>query len=167
MISSKELIERTGISRATLNNYISMGILERPNVLSAVDGEPGVARLGFFPDSAVETILYVKQLKSEGMSMSAIAQKLTTTTDTRSKDEGVAPVSEGKKSPVLDKKGFETESPSNLHVDISVDNIPGPAFMVNNNFELTWWNDEATDTFLSFTTSPIEISQRETFFIYC
>ena len=30
MITSKEIIEQTGISRATLNNYIKMGILPKP-----------------------------------------------------------------------------------------------------------------------------------------
>mgnify|MGYP000117776021 CR=1 FL=1 len=143
MISSKELMEQTGISRATLNNYISMGILQRPNVLSAVEGEPGVPRLGFFPDNAFETLLQVKQLKSEGMSMSKIAEKLSDGNTSSKK----ATTSDNSNVSSLDKKGFETKSPTNLSVDISVDNIPGPAFMVNNNFELTWWNDKAADTF--------------------
>ena len=31
-----------------------------------------------------------------------------------------------------------------LSVELSVESIPGPAYMVNNNFELIWWNDEAS-----------------------
>lgn len=141
MISSKELMERAGISRATLNNYISMGILERPNVLSAVEREPGVPRLGFFPENALEKIDQVKRLKSEGMSMSEIAEQMS------SPENLVQNHSEKTASSKSGRRGFETESPSDLSVALSVDNIPGPAFMLNNNFELTWWNQHAEETF--------------------
>lgn len=137
MISSKELMERAGISRATLNNYISMGILERPNVLSAVEGEAGVPRLGFFPESALSRIGKVKQLKSQGISMAEIAEKLSSepSSDTVEQES------------TAERRGFETKNPNKLSVELSVNNIPGPAFMLNNNFELTWWNEHAADTF--------------------
>jgi adenylate cyclase len=148
MISSKEVMERAGISRATLNNYIGLGILKRPNVLSAVEGEPGVPRLGFFPESALTTIEKVKQLKSEGNSMSEIADMLSRVEDSEPADLLNTGSTEAKATPKsAERRGFETESPTSLSVALSVDNIPGPAFMLNNNFELTWWNEYAEDTF--------------------
>ena len=56
MITSKELLERTGISRATLNNYISLGILERPRVLPSSRADTEAPRIGFFPEQAVTVI---------------------------------------------------------------------------------------------------------------
>jgi len=37
LISSKEILDQTGISRATLNNYIRVGILPRPLVQRPLD----------------------------------------------------------------------------------------------------------------------------------
>lgn len=34
-----------------------------------------------------------------------------------------------------------------LSFDGSIDDLPGPAYMVNNNFELIWWNKNATSSF--------------------
>lgn len=31
-------------------------------------------------------------------------------------------------------------------MELSIDNFPGPAYMVDNNFELMWWNDDAVTT---------------------
>ena len=38
LISSKEVLEKSGISRATLNNYIKMGIIPKPIVQSPKEG---------------------------------------------------------------------------------------------------------------------------------
>ena len=117
-----------------------MGILERPHVLSAVEGEPGVPRLGFFPESALDRIKQVKQLKSDGLSMADIAEQLSSNSKSTSAEASRADDSGS-------TRGFEAENPSNMSVALSLDNIPGPAFMLNNNFELTWWNEHAADTF--------------------
>ncbi|MCX5840781.1 MAG: hypothetical protein NTY16_04860 [Deltaproteobacteria bacterium] len=75
-ITSLELIEKTGISRATLNNYIKMDILPRPVVKKPVDPKVRAKRLGYFPESALATIDQIKRLKQDGCSMSMIMEKL-------------------------------------------------------------------------------------------
>ena len=73
LISSKNLLEKTGVSRATLNNYIKMGILPRPIVLSVDKGK--VRKIGYFPREAVQRVEIVKILKREGHPMQAIAER--------------------------------------------------------------------------------------------
>jgi len=75
MISSKELMDREGISRATLNNYIKLGILPSPVVQKPVDGMKGTKRIGYFPRAVVERLAMVKTLKKEGNTIDMIAQR--------------------------------------------------------------------------------------------
>ena len=72
MISSKEVMSRTGISRATLNNYIGMDLIPSPSVRPPE--EPGgPTKIGFFPEWVVERIEKIQQLKGQGMRMAQIA----------------------------------------------------------------------------------------------
>ena len=57
LITSKEIIEKTGISRATLNNYIKMGLLPKPIVRRPGPEQKGVKQIGYFPASVLERIL--------------------------------------------------------------------------------------------------------------
>ena len=72
MISSKELLDITGISRATLNNYVQLGVLPRPEVL-VPEGAESVRALGYFPDDALDKIHAVQKLKARGLAMPKIA----------------------------------------------------------------------------------------------
>lgn len=74
MLSSKEILERTGISRATLNNYIAAGLVIRPEVLPPGPQDGGAPRLGYFPDDTVERIETIQRLKGEGWSLARILQ---------------------------------------------------------------------------------------------
>lgn len=178
MISSKELMEKCDISRATLNNYIGMGIVDRPDVVSIVEGDSAIPRLGFFPDNTVEIINEVKRLKTEGMSMKEIASHFHSSrqgqpTGEQTTDVEVSPTEDGfddidshfgNKDQEQATEGFITSTPQNLSVEISLDNLPGPAFMVNNNFELTWWNNEAKDKFFDLdSVADHEIEARNIF----
>jgi class 3 adenylate cyclase len=72
MISSKEVMARTGISRATLNNYIGLNLIPSPAVRPPE--EPGgPTKIGYFPEWVVDRIEKIHQLKSQGMRMSQIA----------------------------------------------------------------------------------------------
>ena len=160
MISSKDILDKTGISRATLNNYISMGLLERPKVLSATRGDANTPRLGFFPDEALDVIFRVQSLKAAGCSMADIRDKIAQEehasaefapqdlTNPEEPATAISPTAASESStPSKEVAAFEQEHPSALSVDIGVDSLPGPAYMVNNDFELTWWNQEAESTF--------------------
>ncbi len=74
MYSSKEVLERTGISRATLNNYISSGIVPRPDVLAPESADTTARRIGYFPVEVVQRIEEIQRLKREGWSLDRITE---------------------------------------------------------------------------------------------
>lgn len=77
MLTSKEIIERTGISRATLNNYIAAGLVARPDVLPPGPEHGDAPRIGYFPDDTLARIETIQRLKREGWTMSRIAEHLS------------------------------------------------------------------------------------------
>ena len=77
MLTSKEIIERTGISRATLNNYIASGLVPRPQVLPPGPEHGAAPRIGYFPDDTIERVEAIQRLKREGWSIARIAEHLT------------------------------------------------------------------------------------------
>ena len=84
MISSKTLLKLSGISRATLNNYIKNGLLPRPIIETGDRTKSVSSRLGFFPESSIETIKQIQECKEASMTMSEIINVLGA-----SKDESV------------------------------------------------------------------------------
>ena len=87
LITSKEILDKTGISRATLNNYIKMGILPKPIVRRPGPEQKGIKQIGFFPASVLDSILKVKLLKQQGKSMEEIAFHFHDNASTDNKDE--------------------------------------------------------------------------------
>jgi DNA-binding transcriptional MerR regulator len=77
MITSKEVLDKTGISRATLNNYIKMGILPKPVVRKPQSGLGSVKQIGYFPVDVLNKISAVQQYKRQGYSMEKIAERLS------------------------------------------------------------------------------------------
>jgi class 3 adenylate cyclase/DNA-binding transcriptional MerR regulator len=75
-VTSKDIMEKTGISRATLNNYIKMGLLPKPIVASGEKRHKGVKQIGFFPEEVLARIQDIKKMKHEGMSMDSIIERL-------------------------------------------------------------------------------------------
>ncbi|MCG8413392.1 MAG: MerR family transcriptional regulator, partial [Pseudomonadales bacterium] len=141
MLNSKQLIEITGISRATLNNYVALGILPNPVVMSPVDGEGRATRLGYFEDDAVDCIREVQELKKAGYSMQEIAEKIS----------GKSPSPDSSADDLPDQLSSVggQGSLTALSIEATIDNFPGPAYMVNNNFELIWWNEKSASSFFS------------------
>jgi class 3 adenylate cyclase len=74
MLTSKDILEQTGISRATLNNYISAGLIGRPEVLPPAPQDGGAPRIGYFPDDTVERVETIQRLKREGWSLGRIVE---------------------------------------------------------------------------------------------
>jgi len=75
-ISSIDIINKTGISRATLNNYIKMNILPRPHVKKPEEVSVRARMLGYFPKSVIDVIEQIKILKGQGYTIKAILEKL-------------------------------------------------------------------------------------------
>ncbi|MGD8985825.1 MAG: MerR family transcriptional regulator [Desulfobacteraceae bacterium] len=123
LISSKDLLEKTGISRATLNNYIKVGIIPRPIVLGPSKGMRKVSRIGYFPRAAVERVEIVKVLKREGHSMQDIAKRFRNLPETQPLDR------------ITEVSGEQPE--------LTLEDISSPAYLINYNFEIEWINREA------------------------
>jgi class 3 adenylate cyclase len=77
LLTSKEVLEKTGISRATLNNYISCGIVRRPEVLPPEPSDGAAPRIGYFPSETIARIEEIQRLKREGWSITRITQHFT------------------------------------------------------------------------------------------
>jgi hypothetical protein len=74
MLTSKDILEQTGLSRATLNNYIAAGLIGRPEVLPPGPQDGDAPRIGYFPDDTVERIETIQRLKREGWSLGRIVE---------------------------------------------------------------------------------------------
>jgi adenylate cyclase len=132
-ISSKELIAKTGISRATLNNYISLNLIPSPTVRKPE--EPGgPTKIGYFPIWVLERIERIQEMKASGIRMAEIALHFT--------DEDVG----------------EKESPREGVVDFSYQSIEGivfPAILVNSRWEIIWINQSAEREFFQESVREI------------
>lgn len=173
MLTSFEVIEAANISRATLNNYISQGLLPRPLVKNPEPGTPTSARqIGYFPEEVLIRLERISELKKEGYAMAEIASqleaegfevplKMATPQDTGKSYESIAGPTEEDITPGSNNVPRTVmPSKSNL-LRLTVDHIPYPAYMVNYNFEITWFNEEARSELLgSFEHLPADIKER-------
>jgi class 3 adenylate cyclase/DNA-binding transcriptional MerR regulator len=172
MLTSFEVMEAANISRATLNNYISQGLLPRPLVKNPEPGAPTSARqIGYFPKEVLARLERINQLKKDGYSMAEIAKQLEVDgfqvpvkTPTQEISEIHAPLTElSEKSKTVDMRNAPRTvlpSKSNL-LRLTIDHIPYPAYMVNYNFEITWFNEEARSDLLgAFENLPADIKER-------
>ncbi len=163
MITSKQIIDLTGISRATLNNYINLGLLAKPVVMNPGKDGGGARQLGYFLDSTVERITTIQRLKREGVFMSDIVNQM--------KDEGGATA-----TPKLTPHEAEPAKVSYLAarssdgaaLHVSIDQIPHPAYMVNYNFEVVWFNEAARSEILGgFDALPPNSENRGVLQLIC
>src|SRR5674476_808920 len=77
MLTSFEVMQAANISRATLNNYISQGLLPRPLVKNLEPGATTSARqIGYFPEEVLVRLERISQLKKDGFAMAEIARQL-------------------------------------------------------------------------------------------
>ncbi|MBE0475304.1 adenylate/guanylate cyclase domain-containing protein [Rhodoferax sp.] len=175
MLTSVALLEGAGISRATLNNYIAVGLLPRPEVRrqAAAPGEAPTT-LGYFPDWALERIGQIQELKRHGVSMEDIKRQLADQVDQAKpvKARQFAPAPEplptpaAAPSPAVTAGIMHSDGPSfsekrtapasvqrSESMQVSVENIPYPAYMVNFEFQLIWLNALAQKEF--FADNPI------------
>jgi class 3 adenylate cyclase/DNA-binding transcriptional MerR regulator len=167
MISSKALIDQTGISRATLNNYIQLGILPKPVVqsLTASADEGGARVLGFFPDDSLERVQAVQILKSQGLSMAQVAERLAQTDALLEVQElQIESVANTRPSVSLGKpnRSRAEQKPKEMlgELSLSLDNLSHPAYMLNYNFELTWLNEAARKEVFGFVAPPAKSAER-------
>jgi class 3 adenylate cyclase/DNA-binding transcriptional MerR regulator len=175
MLTSLELMRAAGISRATLNNYIALGLLPRPLVRNPAQGADTRARqIGYFPDAALARIEKIRQFKKQGLPMAEIVSQLQSERlppDAASaayqySQPPAAPAAEASPAaPVLTSIG--TDSPTSStgamtgQLRVTIDQVPFPAYMVNYNFEITWYNEDASRELLGIVERlPADIKER-------
>lgn len=113
VISSVEIINKTGISRATLNNYIKMGILPRPLVRKPEDNRVSQAKqIGYFPFSVLRTLERIKQYKHEGRRMAEVCKLLAVTSFPSSvENQSEKPTDDARRAlPNRDASAYKNES---------------------------------------------------------
>lgn len=140
MLTSKELLEKTGISRATLNNYVARGLLPRPVVASPeLRGGKRPRQIGYFPDEALGLVEQILRWKAEGLSMDEIMARTEARpgTDTSL----VAQAAPGGAQVISHPATLMKKQP----LVVTIDQMPHPAYMVNHRFEVVWFNDKARE----------------------
>lgn len=165
MISSKTLIDKTGISRATLNNYIKLGLLVRPVVKNPKSKGDGPRQLGYFPDIAEDRIRQIRQSKREGLSMAQIISRFVSGS---AREEAELTSEVQKEVPVVarDEPARSMSSPALPEggLRLTMDEFSHPAYMINHNFELIWFNAAARKTvFDGLETLPATNDGRNVF----
>jgi class 3 adenylate cyclase len=142
MISSKQLMDVAGISRATLNNYIAAGLLPAPRIRPAEPGHGQARRLGYFPDWVVDAIRSVEALKRKGHSMAEIIEMAKT------------------QRPPADAPA----STCGGALGLTIDGLECAAYMVNFRFEIEWHNTQAQELIGLFPAGlPAEAAERGLF----
>jgi adenylate cyclase len=134
-LTSKELLRRTGLSRATLNNYIALGLLPRPQVAPPGPNQGRARRLGYFPAETLDRIAEVNRLKSAGLTMAQIVAKLVPAGRPAPRMPAAAPT----------PPAAPTEPALGTAPRLTIDELPHPAYLLNPNFELEWWNAPALE----------------------
>lgn len=147
MLTSKEIIERTGISRATLNNYIASGLVPRPQVLPPGPEHGAAPRIGYFPEDTIARIEAIQRLKREGWSITRIAEHLTAHPPapgaTASAASIPAPAATARATPPAP---MPVADPSGR---LWLRDVRHPAYIVDESFRVVWMNDEARSAGLS------------------
>ncbi|MDB9822462.1 MerR family transcriptional regulator [Deltaproteobacteria bacterium] len=142
MISSKEILDKTGISRATLNNYIKMGIIPRPVVKRPDETLKNIKSLGYFSRTVLDRIERVKKLKKEGKSMEVISEMIK---DEEKDVRGQGEISFEDRNHYK-KTGVKNGPEKEIHegeLKLTLEGIRFPAYLINFDFRVIWINPEA------------------------
>ncbi|MEA2038281.1 MAG: hypothetical protein U9N82_00430 [Thermodesulfobacteriota bacterium] len=138
-ITSKEILAKTGISRATLNNYIKMKIIPRPVVQRPRDHMNGTKKIGYFPDGVLDRIALVKSLKQESISMAEIANRLQNVRVDGYQDDTNSSTSKRDIHALADS----TRAIDGRVLNLTFEDIQLPAYLINYDFDVVWMNLQA------------------------
>lgn len=149
-VSSKEILEQTNISRATLNNYIKLCIIPRPIVKKVNKSNTRIKKIGYFPQTVLDRIKLIKQMKKEGNSMQDIVTKLS---GSGIDNELSSDAKDTAKDNIIsiDKQNLFNAQNTNETNDVkfigyndelklTISDVNYPAYLLNNNFEISWIN---------------------------
>jgi len=171
MKSSLEVLQASGISRATLNNYIALGLLPKPIVKTpGVDSGTQARLIGYFPPDVFDRIERIKLMKKNGMTMDEIVRKLSLPTTEGQPQKTAEPPRSGSTSATTSASKAKTPQSPKLPeyamaetgtLRLTIDKLPYPAYMLNYNLELAWYNEEARVSILgAFERLPADTKER-------
>lgn len=143
MITSKDIISKTGISRATLNNYIKLGILPKPVVGPPRPGDRSVKQIGYFPEEVIARLEKVKLLKEKGNTMNEISRLFQAEYKQGEQAADIPDPLESESSTLERRRPYTRITDKELKVTIC--DLKTPAYLVNQNFEIEWINKQAED----------------------
>ena len=148
IVSSKKVLGETGISRATLNNYIRMGIIPRPVVQKPIDGSSTTKKIGYFPVSVIGRIETVKNLKKQGKSLEDII-KLLVELPHESSDEKTTILSDEAQN--IPTEGETRKKPNRFkeELQLTLEEISYPSYLLNYDFDIEWINHRAENRILN------------------
>ena len=153
LISSIDIISKTGISRATLNNYIKFRLLPKPIVKKPEETNVRARMVGYFPETVIDIIEQIKYLKKEGCSMEEIVGRsksldinlIPGDKMVRAESESGNFTREKESPPFKVKEPHSTEASADVikPLNLTINDISCPAYLLNNSFEIDWINDAA------------------------
>jgi len=158
LLTSKEIIERTGISRATLNNYIASGLVPRPQVLPPGPEHGAAPRIGYFPDDTIARIEAIQRLKREGWSITRIAAHLVAHPPASSAAAPAAQLPAAGAATVAVPAPAAATAVSDPSGRLWLRDVRHPAYIVDEGFRLVWANEEARSAGLSPLAQDAEAS---------
>ena len=179
LISSIDILDRTGLSRATLNNYIKMGIIPRPIVRKPEKASIKARQIGYFPGSVLDTINKIIQYKSEGYSMdeicdhmrlkandsTVITDSVTYDADEQGRDDGLIPDEERRTDQETSQEMSDIMiAVKTNEVKLTINDLQCPAYLISNNFEIDWINTEAEETIFGQNIHSITIAESRNIF---
>jgi len=176
-ISSRELMEKQGISRGTLNNYIKAGLLPRPVVGGAREGMKGTKKIGYFPPEAAERMERIRRLKENGKSMEEVAAILKAEAGPAVEGPRISREAGGETAQVFRETGGQTlpvsreaggeaqamsrgaggEVPPRTRRRAALpgpgEDIPYPAYSINQSLRILWLNRRYKNDFIDIKES--------------
>jgi class 3 adenylate cyclase/DNA-binding transcriptional MerR regulator len=164
-VSSLDIIEKTGISRATLNNYIKMGMLPPPLVKKPAEASVRARMLGYFPEHVIDIIEQIKLLKRQGHAMDVIIERLKKHTLITSSGEAMMQEESRSTDTTTGPGNILPSDPTNVRMmsqearqslSLTIGEIKYPAYLLNNAFEIDWINAEAEDRIFQSKISALK-----------
>lgn len=133
----------------------------------------GARQLGYFPDDTLDRIKTIQRLKREGVFMTEIVEQFKSGDGTPvdagnagnagSKNEVPELASATAKVSYLSARAADAPA-----LNVTIDQIPHPAYMVNYNFEIVWFNEAARSEILgNFDALPPNSENRSVLQFIC
>jgi len=169
-ISSKDILEKTHISRVTLHNYIKLGLIPRPIIGPPQKEMKKTRKIGYFPSEVIERIVQIHKYKKLGYSLAMIAREWgedrvrSGVSEENAKEENM----KTERIIPLTVKDLDQErrypGPTRSSLPSSITEIGYPAYMVNRNWEIEWANQSAEELFFDQELKTLPTAEERNLF---